>query len=121
MLITHSRLLPYVELDYNSQEIHKKSKTWDTLFSISELEKSNFKYVQSSMQKYIWRMQTFRPIRNMLSDNNLQGKRDAFSTFFGSLKEFSSVRLPDLSTVFVDPENCMELGSKPSTRILRLT
>lgn len=42
-------------------------------------------------------------------------------TLFGSMKEFSSFKLVDVSWVFVDPDNFMEFGPNPSTETLRLT
>jgi len=42
-------------------------------------------------------------------------------TFFGCEKEFSSITFPEVSTVFVDPDNCNEFGSSPSIEIFRFT
>jgi hypothetical protein len=41
-------------------------------------------------------------------------------TFFGSTKEFSSITLEEVSTVFVDPDN-RELSPNPSIETLRFT
>jgi len=41
-------------------------------------------------------------------------------TFFGSTKEFSSIALGDVSTVFIDPDNC-ELSPNPSMETLKFT
>lgn len=42
-------------------------------------------------------------------------------TFFGSLNEFSSITLPEVSTVFIDPSAWIEFCSNPVMEILRLT
>lgn len=43
------------------------------------------------------------------------------NTLFGSLKEFSSIRLLEVKTVLVDPESFAEFDSNPSTETLRYT
>nr|GMD48074.1 hypothetical protein Iba_chr10fCG2940 [Ipomoea batatas] len=43
------------------------------------------------------------------------------ATFVGSLKEFSSITLLEVNTVFADPNNCMEFSSNPSMVILSVT
>lgn len=50
-----------------------------------------------------------------------KNRKDQRCTFFGLVKEFSSIRLAEVSSVFVDPDSCMELSPSPSTEMLRFT
>lgn len=59
------------------------------------------------------------PVNSIINEKH--GKSEAWGTFFGCEKEFSSITFADVSTVFVDPDNCNEFGSSPSREILRFT